>query len=255
MNEADLQALILMIAKAVRSEDSFVKVYGTIVPFLSALAGGLITVAGQLFVAHKQRAHERMSAQEDSEEKAQRAESELKMWNIASQRKAWGKVAQMRQVWINNLRKEGALYLTLWQEIAYRWDAMLADASSGELTPAEKDRRFESFVSALPQLRKDALEARLRIQLRLNPAEEESKTLLRHMLSLEDTVRLFNREVSTHNPNHVAAAFKAKHAETASALQVILAAEWKVVKKELGVIAAGTLPPTSVGDRSEAGAQ
>jgi ATPase subunit of ABC transporter with duplicated ATPase domains len=153
MNEADLQALVSMVAKAVHNEDSFGKVYGTIVPFFSALLGGLITVAGQLYVARKQRAHEKKNSEEDSEEKARRAENELKMWNIASQRKARAKVAQMRQVRINNLRKDGAAYLTLWQEIAYRWHAMISDASSKDLSDAEKNQRFERFLTATPKLR------------------------------------------------------------------------------------------------------
>ncbi|MDP9990400.1 peptidyl-tRNA hydrolase [Variovorax boronicumulans] len=236
MNETDLQALIVMVAKAVHSEDDFLKVWGVILPFFSGLLVGLVALGGQIYTSHRQRAHEKQSSDEDSEENARRSENELKMWNIASQRKATAKVAQMRQVWINNLRKDGATYLTLWQEISYRWDAMVTQASSGEFTVEQKQARFDSFLKDTPKLRKNALELRLRIELYLNPSENESKKLIELMDKLEIAVRFFDRNISTADPRHVQAAFRESHVSARDALQVILSNEWKVVKRELGVL-------------------
>jgi len=242
MNQADLQALILMVAKAVHSEDNFSKVWGVVVPFFSGLVVGLVALAGQIYISYRQRAHEKKSSDEDSEEKARRSENELKMWNIASQRKARAKVAQMRQVWINNLRKDGATYLTLWQELAYRWDAIVTQTSSDNLSIEEKQSRFEKFQDETPKLRQDALELRLRIELYLNPSENESQKLIKLMNFLETTVRFFDRKISNTDPRLVQTAFKKKHDEAVEALQVILSNEWKVVKRELGVLADPAVP-------------
>lgn len=237
MNEADLQALVTMVAKAVHTEDNFGKVWGTILPFLTGLFVGLIALLGQIYTSYKQRAHEQAGAEEDSEEKARRSENELKMWNIASQRKATAKVAQMRQVWINNLRKDGATYLTLWQEISYRWDAMVSDAVSRQISDFEKQKRFEKFRDDRPELRREALELRLRIQLYLNPNEDDTKKLMELMNFLETTEHLYDRTITNLDPRHIQTALKQKHTEIVAVLQVILSKEWKVVKRELGVVA------------------
>lgn len=235
MNQADLQAMIVMIAKAVHNEDNFGKVWGVVGPFVSGILVGLIALGGQLYTSYSQRKHERESSTEDSEEKTQRAESELMMWNIASQRKATSKVAQMRQVWINNLRKDMAKYLTLQQELMYRWDAMVSQATATDLSVEEKAELFKKFRLVLPKLRQEALELKLRIVLYLNPSEDETKELVKLMSSLEGTVLLFDRTISQINPQNIRLTFQVNHAAAVTAVQVILSNEWKVVKRELGV--------------------
>ncbi|AZE61314.1 MULTISPECIES: hypothetical protein [Pseudomonas] len=217
--------------------DSFNKVWGVLIAAFAAIIaaafGSFATAMVQLISANRQRKHEKKVADDESLEIARIAQDKLSMADATSQRKASAKVAQMRQVWINDLRTDTAAYVALWRDIAYRWEAIIADPS----TRAFLSINIETLNAPIANMRKDAHELQVRIMLRLNRGEEKHKELSALMERLETAVGMFSRDKSN-DPGDV---IQAEVYKVSQALihkqQEILKDEWKVVKKELGVIA------------------
>ena len=220
-----------MIAKAVHDSDTFSKVWGVIGPFVAAVLAALLTVCAQIYIAHKQREHESTSSQEEADETAQLSGDKLSMWNIASQRKANARVAQMRQVWINELRQDAAEYLSLWQDIAFRWASMVSNPDKNLF----ESQTLEALNAPIAKMRQDAHELRLRIAMRLNPGEGPHQELVRLMMSLEGEVGLLRRDRSTKPAGLLLAEIDVSIKNVVSKMQEILKVEWNVVKSELGV--------------------
>lgn len=215
--------------------DGFNKVWGVLigagVTIAVAALTTLVTTIVQLGSANRQRKHERDMAEADSADAAQQAADRLSMTDVTSQRKASAKVAQMRQVWINDLRTDAAAYLAIWQDIAYRWAGIIG---------APNERAFSSVTAEtlhapVAGMRQEANELRLRIEMRLNPGERAHKELQRLMTELEYTVDLFKRDRSAEPTDVILGKVQAAIQGIVAKQQDILKAEWNVVKRELGV--------------------
>ena len=216
--------------------DSFNKVWGVLIAasaaIIAAALGSFATAMVQLVSANQQRKHEKRVADEESLENSRIAQNKLLMTDATSQRKASAKVAQMRQVWINELRTDTAAYMALWQDIAYRWEAIISDPRNRAISSIT----VEALNEPIANMRRNAHELEMRIMLRLNKDEEKHKELVVLMSDLETTVGLFSRDRSKEPGNII----RVKVYKVLQALidkqQEILKDEWKVVKKELGVI-------------------
>lgn len=215
--------------------DSFNKVWGVLIAAFAAIVaaavGAFATAVVQLFSAYQQRTHERKVADEESAEIARLAENKLAMLDATSQRKANAKVAQMRQVWINELRSDTAIYLALWQDMAFRWEAMIADPSQkafGSVTA-------ESLSAPIAKMRHDAHELKLRIVMRLNPGERKHTDLRNLLVELEDAVSQFQRDKSQKLGGVILGEVDKAIQAIVEKQQEILKEEWRVVKRELGL--------------------
>ncbi len=236
MTEADIiRALPELVASAVHNADAFNKVWGVVVPLLSVLVGSVISLLGQYWLDHRKRVAEDKNSERASNEEDKRLEGQLEMQDIASQRKAHAKVAQMRQVWINDLRGDMATYLAMWQDVSWRWQAIVEKPRT-ELAP---DMELESFTMPIIELRRKAHELQLKIVLRLNMAEKPHRELREMMTLLEGTTSLYKRDLSSLPPQLVQDKFCNTVQLITAKVQDILKREWIVVKGELGVHAAG----------------
>lgn len=220
---------------ALGDADSFSKVWGVLIAALAVIAAAAIsslaTAVVQFINAYQQRKHERKTSEEQSVEFARLAENELSMADATSQRKANAKVAQMRQVWINQLRQDTATYLAIWQDIAYRWAGIIASPNERAFDSVTA----ESLNAPIARMRQEAHELQLRIEMRLNPTEQAHKDLRRLMDMLETLVNDFHRDTSSES----AVVLQHKVSKTIQKIvdkqQEILKEEWNVVKRELGV--------------------
>jgi hypothetical protein len=232
----DAASAVQFFTNSLGDADSFNKVWGVLIAasaaIIAAALGSFATAMVQLYSAHQQRKHEKRVADEESLEIARIAQNKLSMADATSQRKASAKVAQMRQVWINDLRTDTAAYVALWRDIAYRWEAIIADPT----TRAFFSINIETLNAPIANMRKDAHELQVRIMLRLNRGEEKHKELSALMERLETSVGMFSRDKSN-DPGDI---IQAEVYKVSQALidkqQEILKDEWKVVKKELGII-------------------
>lgn len=215
--------------------DSFNKVWGVLIAAFAAIVaaavGSLATAMVQLFGAYQQRKHERKVADEESVEIARLAENKLAMADATSQRKASAKVAQMRQVWINELRTDTASYLALWQDIAYRWAGIIADPNQRAFSSVTA----ESLNAPIAKMRLEAHELQLRIKMRLNSSEQTHKELRLLMEELERVVGRFRRDMSGKSGDVLLGETSRAIQTIVDKQQEILKNEWNVVKSELGL--------------------
>lgn len=222
-------------ASSLGDVDSFNKVWGVLIAafavIFAAALGSLATALVQLRGANQQRKHEKKAAEDDSLETARLADNKLALLDAASQRKANAKVAQMRQVWINELRADTATYLALWQDIAYRWEAIIANPSSRAFASVSA----ESLNAPIAKMRQTAHELQLRIVMRLNPYEQKHTDLRCLMIKLEDTVKTFHRDKSSKSGDLILLEVIELIQNIIDKQQEILKEEWRVVKKELGL--------------------
>lgn len=220
---------------ALSDADSFNKVWGVLLAavavIVAAALSSLVAAVVQFVNAYQQRKYEKKASEEDSIETARLAENKLSMADATSQRKANAKVAQMRQVWINELRQDTATYLALWQDIAFRWASIISNQNErafDSITP-------ESLNAPIGRMRQDAHELRLRIEMRLNSNEEAHKDLRQLMGILESIVRDFARDRSNKAAENLLLQVSEAIQKIVVKQQEILKEEWNVVKRELGI--------------------
>ena len=215
--------------------DSFNKVWGVLIAAIAVIAAAALSSFAaaivQFISAYQQRKHERKASEEESAETARLAENKLSMADATSQRKANAKVALMRQVWINELRQDTATYLALWQDIAFRWAAMIANPNERAFGSITAD----SLNAPIAKMRHDAHELQLRIEMRLNPNEQVHKDLRRLMDLLESVVGDFCRDKSRKSAEALQLEVSEAIQAIVSKQQEILKEEWNVVKRELGI--------------------
>src|SRR3546814_3930027 len=72
------------------------------------------------------------------------------MQELASRRIANASISAKRQVWIDELRKDVAKYLSIWQEISYRWDAVVNKPREGAIS----DEELAAFSQPIAQMRR-----------------------------------------------------------------------------------------------------
>ncbi|MCT8178900.1 hypothetical protein [Variovorax sp. CY25R-8] len=224
-----------MATTALADADGFNKVWGVLigagVTVAVAALTTLVTTVMQLVSANRQRRHELQMAAEESADAARQEAERLALADITSQRRANANVAKMRQVWINDLRRDTACYLALWQEIAFRWAAMISPADARAIDSVTLD----SLNAPIAEMRKEAFELRLRIEMRFNPNEVAHQELRQLMIELETLVSCFHRDKSELPALEILKKVEAAIHKSVNKQQEILKSEWNVVKSELGL--------------------
>ncbi|MDV3467259.1 hypothetical protein RZA67_00715 [Stenotrophomonas sp. C3(2023)] len=199
-----------------------------IVSFLAILCG---TVT-QIFIASRLRRTQLELSRQRALQQQQSLSEQLSMQELASRRIAMANVSAKRQVWIDELRADIAQYVTLWQEISYRWEAIVSRAQLTDLSDEESDREFDKFRNDYAELRKEALQLALRIELRLNMTEQKHQQLNALMTRLERVVGGFDRVKSARQPSDVQNEFAAVRTQLVAKCQEILKVEWDRLKEE-----------------------
>lgn len=223
MPQVDLSVLRSTVEQAVANADRFNKIWVASAAVVAALFAALLTAFVQLYVARRQR-----------EEQAEGGRNQLDMQELVSRRTSIANIAAKRQVWIDELRNDLATYLSLWQDIAFRW-AAIVDKYSANAFPGsmeDRDKMLEAFSAPIAEMRLKGHEIRIRIELRLNPNEENHRTLIEQMEVLEKSTELFNRTISN---KPTAILLKETNSTIKNCIvtaKQILKEEWERIKKE-----------------------
>lgn len=231
----ELNAIERIVQEAVQNTDFINKVWiagSTVVVSIAAVvvsAIGLRTsTRTQKAIAKLQREVQVTLADQQAQQQKQALADQLAMQELASRRIANANVSAKRQVWIDGLREDLARYLTLWQEISFRWDA----AVNQPRTELMSDEELEAFKRPIAEMRMEALEAKLRIELRLNLVEAKHKELKGLMKTMEGLTTFYQRTISSLPPPTIQATFQKAHQEAVAKAQEILKDEWERIKKE-----------------------
>src|SRR3546814_21169594 len=92
-----------------------------------------------MLVARSQRKTQLKLAEQQTSEHKEALRDQLSMQELASRRIANASISAKRQVWIDELRKDVATYLSIWQEISYRWDDVVNKPKEGAISDEELD--------------------------------------------------------------------------------------------------------------------
>lgn len=228
MVEVDLVVLQSMIQKAVSNADTFNKVWIAGAAVLVSLAAALIGVIAQFLTSYWQRMSQKELAKLQSDDQRNNISQQLAMQELASKRIAAANIGEKRQVWIDNLRMEISDYLSIWQDIAWRWEAAVIDSQYSSMT----DEKIAEFKKPIIERRFLAHGIQIRIQLRLNIKEKKHQTLINKMKELEDETTKFNRSVSNLPTHEIQKKIKEILFEITFVAQEILKEEWDRVKKD-----------------------
>ncbi|MFT6585318.1 MAG: hypothetical protein ACJAUY_001623 [Cognaticolwellia sp.] len=162
-------------------------------PFLSLIIAAFAVIVGP-FVSYKVAKHQQ--------------DNSIKLANKQV-------IAPMRQVWINNLREDVSefLSLSLWFYVTGKhddnFDYKVLDEDSEQENQSSKTDRKLSFLQT-------------KIELMLNPIEEDHKALIRHLSKCKETA--FHDKKNEFEKSHKAASAKCSE---------ILKREWERVKNEI----------------------
>ncbi|MDR6640883.1 hypothetical protein J2X57_000077 [Luteibacter sp. 1214] len=255
-NSDELMAFKALLDAGLANVDSFNKVYVAAlsggVAFVSLVVGAVI----QVFVMRRQlkvqsdiaqdqlaTAARQLEAHEKIAEKQQ--ESSIRQLDIqlsASRRLAHDNIAAKRQEWINGLRSDLSVYLAMWQDISYRWQAIV-DRASEEINSQRRAKGGTSVAAKLPRFEKEVADIRfrahenvLRIRLRLNPNEDNHNQLVKLIQRLEANVQQFDRTRSKEPTSVIQSRIGEIIEQILSQAQIILKEEWIRVKGEQGIV-------------------
>jgi len=228
MNPQDLAPLQQIVERALQNAEFINKVWIAGSAVVVSLVAAIVSATTQVFVARWQRRTQEKLASQQSEQQKRALEDQLAMQELASRRTAIANIAAKRQIWIDELRKDMAAYLSTWQEISFRWDAMV----SKPRTELVSDEDLKAFSQPIAAMRRDAHEIQIRIELRLNMAEEKHQDIRKLMKQLEASTILFQRDKFSIPPNLIQGEVKKCIAAIVSKLQEILKEEWDRIKKE-----------------------
>ena len=195
---------------------------------LVSLFAAVVASLTQMLIARTQRKTQLKLADQQTAQQKQSLSEQLSMQELASRRMALANISTKRQMWIDELRKDIAAYLSLWQEIFYRGAAIVSEPRAEAIS----DPILERFKAPVAEMRKDALELRLRIELRLNMTEPDHQDLKALMQNLEETTILLQRTVSTLPPSNIQTTFRHTLEQLIIKTQKILKDEWERVKRE-----------------------
>ncbi|MGL5487452.1 MAG: hypothetical protein ACRDC6_14385 [Shewanella sp.] len=226
MNPQDLAAIEQIVQQAIQNTEFISKVWIAGAAVIVSLFAALVGSGTQMLVARGQRRTQLKLAEEQTKQQQQALNDQLSMQELASRRIANANITAKRQIWIDELRKDIARYLSLWQDISYRWDAIVSQPRSRWIT----DKALQIFQQPIAQMRMEALELQLRIELRLNMTEVKHQDLKKLMVALEDSTVLFQRNISNIPPKIIQTNFKKIHHDIIIKTQEILKEEWERVK-------------------------
>lgn len=136
-------------------------------------------------------------------------------------RQAADNISAKRQVWIDELRKDVAEYLTLFA----RLEELRRPTSN--LFPEDQRSTFDDFMEA----NKRATELGIRIKLRLNPKEDEHNEFVRLLGALSDVCKDPPPNETEGQKSEARGQFGLARDNVIGHLQIILKHEWERVKK------------------------
>jgi hypothetical protein len=228
MSPDDVAAIQRIVHDAMQNTEFINKVWIAGAAVVVSVFAALVASFTQMLVARSQRKTQlRLAAQLELQQK-QALSEQLSMQELASRRIANANVSAKRQIWIDELRKDIARYLSLWQEICYRWDAIVSEPRTEEIS----DQALNAFKQPIAEMRLEALELQLRIELRLNMTEVDHQELKNLMKELETSTILFQRTASSLPPADIQKVFGTIKQQLIAKSQKILKDEWERVKKE-----------------------
>lgn len=228
MDSNDVAAIQKIVQEAIQNTEFINKVWIAGAAVVVSIFAAIVASVTQVVVARMQRKAQHSLADQQAAQQKQALSEQLSMQELASRRIASANVSAKRQIWIDELRKDIARYLTLWQEISFRWDAMVSRPRTKEVSEEE----FDAFKKTNIEMRMEALELQLRIELRLNMTEPDHQELKNLMQQLEALTVLFKRAESSEPPESIQSAFQIIFQSLISKTQKILKYEWERVKTE-----------------------
>lgn len=146
--------------------------------------------------------------------------SPVLQWCIAK-RQAADNISAKRQIWIDELRKEVAEYLTLFA----RLEELRRPASN--LSSEDKKANFTDRMDA----NKRAMELGIRIQLRLNPKEADHNTFMCLLRALSDACKDPPTNETDEQKEAAQKQFSEARDKVTEHVQSILKHEWERVKR------------------------
>lgn len=141
-------------------------------------------------------------------------------WKIA-RRQAADNVSAKRQIWIDELRKEVAEYLTLTARLE---ELRRPNPDNDE---ADQKRNFDELMDA----NKRAMELLIRIKLRLNPKEDEHNEFVRLLGALADVCKDPPAKETKQQMQIAQKEFATARDRVIAHVQTILKHEWERVKR------------------------
>lgn len=136
-------------------------------------------------------------------------------------RQAADNISAKRQVWIDDLRKEAAEYLTLFARLEELRRPALG------ISFEDKKQNFDDLMEA----NKRATELGIRIKLRLNPKEDEHNEFVRLLGALADVCKDPPPNETESQKTEAYRQFRVARDSIIAHLQTILKHEWERVKK------------------------
>jgi hypothetical protein len=224
----DLMVIQNLVRDAVKNTEVVNKVWIAGAAVIVSLFAALVASITQMLVAGWQRKTQLRLAKEQALQQKQALSEQLSMQELASRRIANANIAAKRQVWIDELRKEVAKYLSIWQEISYRWDAIVSKPGKEGMS----EDALAAFSLPIAEMRQEALEIQLRMELRLNMTETKHRELVVLMKTLEQSTVLFQRTVSKFPARAIQSVFQKISRDIVVKTQEILKEEWERVKRE-----------------------
>lgn len=186
--------------------DEFNKVVLGVVALVSLVVSPVV----QWIIARRQALLQEQIAKRQAELQAQIAK-----------RQAADNISAKRQVWIDELRKEVAEYLTLFARLEE------LRRPTPNLPLEDQKLNFEDFMDA----NKRATELGIRIKLRLNPKEAEHNEFVRLLGVLADACKDPPANETEEQKKAAQKEFGAARDQVIAHLQTILKHEWERVKK------------------------
>lgn len=149
------------------------------------------------------------------------AQRQADLQSQIAKRQAADNISAKRQIWIDELRKEVAEYLTLFARLEE------LRRPTPNLSPEDQKLNFQDFVEA----NKRATELGIRIKLRLNPNEDEHNELVRLLRALADVCKDPPANETEEQRKEALRQFRVARDNVIAHLQVILKHERERVKK------------------------
>lgn len=197
--------------------DDFNKIVLAVVALIALVLGPLMQfkIAKRQVVIQEEIAKRQVVMQKEIAERQTETQQQIAKRQIADS------ISSRRQVWIDELRRDASEYLALLDRIKE------LKRPAPNLSEEDQKKNFEEDAAATARAR----ELGIRINLRLNPLEEEHNKLVRFLNSLAldaDTDPLRNE--TDEQKRSALNAFGKARSDVVSHLQSILKHEWERVK-------------------------
>ncbi|HAL37987.1 MAG TPA: hypothetical protein DCP03_07660 [Polaromonas sp.] len=149
------------------------------------------------------------------------AKQQIETQQQIARRQVADSISSRRQVWIDELRKDAAEFLTLFARLAE------LRRPTAELSIEDQGKNFDEMAAANAR----AHELGIRIKLRLNPTEDDHNKLDELLGKLSAVSNDPPPNETTEQKNEAMAAFQVARTKVISHVQFILKKEWERVKR------------------------